>query len=570
VLRRLTTAVLVGLVLSLLVAAAVASAKTLQPSGHRTAHKVGASFFEAPPRSAKAEAGAPPPRAIPLHKEHPSRLDHLKQKAAQKSTTGPPQAPLSPAAVSAQWNGLIWSDNTTFLGTPPDTTGAVGPSTSTGCGGAGTPCGSYFEFVNSVVRSYNRTASPPSVFGTAQLDVFTGPTGRDVFDPQIQWDQSANRWFYTAISDQGDTAGQNFMVFGWSKTANPTGSLASSDWCKYAIDTGTRIDDYDKLGHDASHIIIGSNVFTGNTFNGARIWALPKPANGSTTCPTSFGIPFFGYNGTAGSALKTADNDTAFTPVPANTVNPTGGSGYVVAADDPSDHSGTANQLMVWHVGGTATVPTLVQDGNVSVTNYQVPANVPQPGTTRRIDSSDARLTQAVENPDPDATGAEALWTQHTIAGAGGRSVVRWYELIPSNCSPGTPPACPATANRQEGNVSSTTNFVFNGAISPTSAGNSAMVDFNEGSSANLVDLRVQSRIGTDALGTMGNESTLVTSSAIDRDFSCSPCRWGDYAAASPDPSDATKVWGSNQYNGTIGAPPNRLGWRTYNFAVSP
>jgi hypothetical protein len=540
--------VLAGLLVSLLCAASV-HAKTQQPSGEAVAHRVGPGFFKGSPTT-----GAP--RAHPLRSEHPTRLDREKQKAARQSTTGAPQAPLSPASVSAQWNGLLWSDNNAFnLGTPPDTTGAIGPS-------------SYIEFVNSVIRSYNRTTLATQ--DTAQEDDFTGPTGRRTFDPQIQWDQSANRWFYTSIGDDGDTAAtQNYILFGWSKDANPTGNLTtSSSWCKYAIVTdSSQFDDYDKLGHSANHIIIGSNVFNGNTFEGARIWALPKPPNGSTTCPGTFGIPFFGYNGTAGSGLKTADNDTAFTPVPANTVNPTGGNGYVVAADDPTDHGGTSNQLMVWHVGGTANSPTLVQDGNVAVGNYSVPANVPQPGTTRTLDSLDTRLTQAVENPDPGASGAEALWTQHTINGAGNRSVVRWYELIPSNCSSGS---CPASAKRQEGNVSSTTNFIFNGAISPTTAGNSAVIDYNAGSSANFVSVRVQSRIGTDALGTMSNESTLITSSVIDRDFSCSPCRWGDYAGASPDPSNTGLVWGSNQYNGTPSAPPNRLGWQTYNFAVAP
>lgn len=543
--RCLTLTVLAGLLL-LLFGGATASAKTLEPSGKAVANRVGASFFKASP-------GAAEPRAFPLRTEHPTRLDHLKQKAARRAGTGSPQAPLSPASVSAQWDGLLWSSNTASnLGTPPDTTGAIGPNY-------------YFEFVNSVVRPYDRTTL--ATLGTAQLDVFSGPSGRAVFDPQVQWSQEANRWFYTAISNDGDTAATNFMVFGWSKDANPTGGLTSSSWCRFAIDTGGAIDDYPKLGHDANHIIIGSNVFTGNTFNGARIWALPKPANGSTACPTSFKIPFFGYNGTAGSGLKTADNDTAFTPVPANTVNPTGGSGYVVAADDPSDHGGTSNQLMVWHVGGTSTIPTLIQDGNISVSGYGVPANVPQPGTARTLDSSDTRLTQAVENPDPDASGAEAVWTQHTINGAGGRSVVRWYELLPGNCGGGS---CPPSAKRQEGNISSATDFVFNGAISPTTTGNSAMIDFNQGSPANLVSVRVQSRVGTDTLGTMANESTLITSSVIDRDFSCSPCRWGDYAAASPDPSDSSLVWGSNQYNGTESAPPNRLGWRTYNFGVSP
>src|SRR5207247_8412478 len=118
----------------------------------------------------------------------------------------------------------------------------------------------------------------------------------------VQSTQKAGRWVYAAISDQGDVANQNFLLFGWSKTANATGDLSSGAWCRYAINTGGVIDDYPKLGHDATHIIIGSNVFTGNTFNGARIWALPKPPDppdpDAATCPTHFGIPFFGYNRT--------------------------------------------------------------------------------------------------------------------------------------------------------------------------------------------------------------------------------------------------------------------------------
>jgi hypothetical protein len=549
--------VLAGLLVSLL-GAATASAKSLKPSGHVVAHRVGPSFFT------KAE-GRGAFKAPPIRHEHPARLAKEKQKAAHEhGKPSPAPAPLSPAAVTLNQDGLLWSSNTTFLYTPPDTTGAIGPDY-------------YFEFVNGVVATYSRStlASPP--LATRQLDAFTGPTGRSVFDPQIQWDQSANRWFYSAISNQGDVANQNFLLFGWSKDANTAGTNLTTNWCRYAINTGSHIDDYDKLGHDATHLIIGSNVFTGNTFNGARVWAIPKPPNGPiTNCATHFAIPFFGYNGTAGTGLKTADNDDAFTPVPANTVNPTGGSGYVVAADDPSDHGGSANQIMVWHLSTTPTDPTLVQDGDIGVgagNDYGVPANVPQPGTTRVLDSQDARLTQAVAQPDPGAGGAEAVWTQHTIAGTGGRSVVRWYELIPSNCTPGTPPTCPASALRQEGNVSSGTQYVFNGAISPTRAGSAAMIDFNEGSSTAYVTVRVQSQTDTSS-SAMSNESTLVDSSPnVDQEtLTCATvCRWGDYAAASPDPTSDTLVWGSNQYNGLAASGANKkLGWKTRNFAITP
>src|SRR5215210_213723 len=243
VLRRFMLAASAGVLVSLLFGAALASAKTLNPNGEATAHRVGPSFFN-------ESHGSSAPRAFPLHKEHPSRLDQLKQRAARQSQTGTPTTPLSPAAVSLNADGLKWSDNASYnLGTPPDATGAIGPDY-------------YFENVNSVVRTYSRTTLAGQ--GTAtQLDVFTGPTGKAVFDPQVQWDQSANRWIYSAISDDGAPA-TDWILFGWSKTANPTGDMTSSSWCKYAINTGAQFDDYDKLGHDANHIIIGSNVFTGN------------------------------------------------------------------------------------------------------------------------------------------------------------------------------------------------------------------------------------------------------------------------------------------------------------------
>jgi hypothetical protein len=566
VLRRLTLAGLAGLsALALSAGTASAVAKSSKPTGEKTAHRLApGSLTPAPPSPAQ-------PKVVPLRSEHPGALADEKRQAAQEHGKAPAAQPLSPTSPAANWDGLQWSSNTVFALTPPDTTGAIGPSSIDPT--VNSPY--YTEFVNGVISPYDRTTLAPT--GSAQSGAFTGPTGRDVFDIQVEWSQEAKRWFYAAISNDGDNAAnKNFLLFGWSKTNNATGSLASSDWCHYAIGTGTRIDDYPKLGHSANSITIGSNVFTGNTFNGARIWAIPKPTNGSGTCPTSFGIPFFGYNGNAGSGLKTAAGDNAFTPVPANTVNPTGGNGYVVAADDPTNHGGTGSYITVWHVAGTPTSPTLVQDGDISVANFSVPAPVPQPGTTKTIDSSDTRLTQAVEEPDPDASSHETIWTQHTIDGSGTPSVVRWYELDPSLCSPNPPtnPAtCPAGAKRQQGDVVGTapsTDFTFNGAISPTTAGNSAVINFNEGSSTALVTLRAQSRMSATSLGSMANEGTLVASAAIDRDFSCSPCRWGDYAAASPDPSNSTLVWGSNQYNGPIGAPPNRLGWKTRNFAITP
>ena len=59
---------------------------------------------------------------------------------------------------------------------------------------------------------------------------------------------------------------------------------------------------------------------------------------------------------------------------------------------------GPAGQIMAWHVtgGGGGGAPSLVSDGNFNVASYAFPLNVPQPSSSRVLDSSDTRLTQAV------------------------------------------------------------------------------------------------------------------------------------------------------------------------------
>jgi predicted phage tail protein len=64
----------------------------------------------------------------------------------------------------------------------------------------------------------------------------------------------------------------------------------------------------------------------------------------------------------------------------------------------------------------------------------------------------------------------------------------------------------------------------------------------------------------------------LGTSSAVDQDFSCTtatPCRWGDYAGASPDPLNANVVWGSSQVTGACFIICGLFAqWQTRNFAM--
>ncbi|MGH2661889.1 MAG: Calx-beta domain-containing protein [Actinomycetota bacterium] len=472
----------------------------------------------------------PDPAAVEAEKEAASSTAPGEHQTTSGASPGGPRA--------AVFNGLNQPGIPAGSSTPPDATGAVGPN-------------DYIEMVNSEIRIYSRDLT--TVQDSKTLGEFIEFPADSVFDPQIQWDQQAGRFLF--VMDDIDPVFGNFLAIGWSKTANPgnldAGPLASEDWCVDFIPTGD-FDDYPKLGHNDTHMLVGTNVFDEfDDYVGARLWAVPKPAPGSTTCPSTLNAFFW-------APLTAADGDFVFTPVPANTFGPSP-NGYVAAADFATGDS----EIMVWHVSGPAAAPVLTEDGEIGVSTYDFPANVPQPGTTNVLDSLDARLTQAVAAPDPGAGGAMAVWTQHTIDGAGGRSVVRWYELVPAAVTP----------KRQEGTISNASHFVFNGAISPAASGSDAVINYNVGSATLNAEIRAQSRTGATTLGTMEGEITLGASVAFDQDFTCTdpgggpPCRWGDYAGASPDPLYARVVWGSNQAIGTSNA--DNPHWVTRNFALA-
>lgn len=494
-------------------------------------------------------------RAIPLLTPDPARLREAKAEAARRSQDerAPSSREASPRPRAAVFGGLNKPGMAATDSTPPDTTGAIGPD-------------HYLEFVNGTgITAYDRS-DLSEVAGPVRLEDFVGFPEDSVFDPQIQWDEDWGRWIYVMddieeIEILGESVPvSHYLAFGWSKTADPSdltteepGEEAEAGWCSYFIQTDPEFDDYPKLGHSDDGITIGTNVFAGEVFVTSRIWSVAKPEN-PEECPEAVEAASFG---SATEPLETEDGDEVFTPVPANTTDSSPNS-YVVAADFFADA-----EIMAWHVTGGGATAELVEDGNMSVSPFAAPANVPQPGTEEVLDSLDTRLTNAVAATDP-AVGEEAVWTQHTIDSPEGRSVVRWYELLPG--------AMPTPSVRQEGTISDPEHFVFNGAISPTAQGDAAAINFNRGSDELLPEMRAQSREASTPPGQMAGDLLLGTSAGAAQDFSCDiaaeePCRWGDYAGASPDHSVPGVVWGSNQGLAEPSGEDPR--WTTRNFALS-
>src|SRR5256712_9551042 len=538
--------------ISMLVIAQIAAAAAPGPSASRAMKKSFPPVGSAPvvalrtsPASSRAHAVS-----VPVRPMNPAALAAAKRRAdaaaigaspAIPRHAGPESAARKPSSAifnNLNQPGLSAADEGNGV-TPPDTTGAIGPNF-------------YMEFVNQFVGVFDRNTL--ARVNSLDLASFVGaPSGLTTTDVQIQWDGQSNRWIYALIGFQ---TGNNYVLFGWTKTSDP--SNLPGGWCRYGVGTGSSLNDYPKLGHDANFITIGSNVYSDTVptfpFVTANIWAIPKPLAGDTTCSSPVSAWYFAD---AAHMLHNADGSLAFTPVPANTVDASS-TGYIVGAHD--DTAAPQSKVMVWHI---ASGPSLVADGDLTVGSFSVPPSVPQPDTTYLLDSLDGRLTQAVQLSDPSAGGAEAVWTQHTVAGGGGRAVVRWNELLPA-----------AMTVAQEGEIGSTTDHIFNGAISPSSAGNDAALFYNRGSGSQLALIGAQTRQSTTPPGQMdagevalGTSATFDQGTAFQGNCTVNPCRWGDYSGASPDPSAAGVVWGSNQLIG-----PALFGfaqWTTQNFAIS-
>jgi hypothetical protein len=540
---RLLAAALIVTVPAALAVAGAATASASSPMGSPRPALVLQVSHPAP-----AHVAPRPVQAVPLRVPNP-RVYAAQKAAANAAAARRASSASSPnsAALSLVRN---WAGQKDTNAAPSDSTGAIGTTR-------------YIELVNDRTGIYNRTSNTPTASGSL-FDltgcVTSGCISDNAFDPQIIWDPGTNRFFY--VTDNVVSSTQNFIDFGFSTGATPT--LAFADWCHYNLSFGATFPDYPKLGDTKDFMLIGSNNFSGSSFAASVITWVSKPPSGSA-CPAASTFKV-GETG----ALKNANGTPAFTPVPANQTD-TSSTGWAVARPE-SIPSGGATFLTVFKVtksaSGTAVIPTT--GTSVPVTAYKVPAAAPQPGTSFKLDTSDTRPTQAVSAIDPAHGSVTALWTQHTVFGGAGAQV-RWYEINPATHS-----------LIQNGTISSTSLYTFNGAIAPDRRVNGAssmfggdmMINVNQSSASAQVSIKVASKIGAGAISGL---TLVATSTAADTGFDCiqlGHCRWGDYAGATPDPASPTtattgQVWGSSMLSAP-GGGSSSSGWTTRNFAVKP
>jgi hypothetical protein len=453
--------------------------------------------------------------------------------STEPSEGAPVSTTVGEATVGPSWDGQFQTDLT-----PPDPTGAIGPN-------------SYIQLTNLRFGIYDRSGG---LISQGTMEELSALFGHSLSDPQILWDADTGLFYYLILDFSNNTFGM-----GWSKNSNPQ---SSADFCKYYANYGYGFDlpDYPKLGTTDDFLLIGSNVFgffgLGEYLGSDVAWLDKPPAGPLSSCPDPAGFNLGNF-----IAITNPDGSFATTPVPAIQTD-SSGSGWVVAIPDPT--VGGADSLTVFRVTKVGSSASLSPGQSIAVPHFSVPASAPQQGTGALLDTLDARLTHSVSGVDP-AYGVNAVWTSHAVFGGAG-SEVRWYEIDPMR-----------STILQSGEASDLALHVWNGAVSSDRAvgpagsafGSNMVLGFNTSSPSTHSAVQFVHKLGSEP---QSGFVMVKQSPGPNDDFSCSPCRWGDYSAARGDPMDvsgaAGTVWLSNEWN-VASSDPDGVDWRTWNWAVA-
>jgi hypothetical protein len=383
---------------------------------------------------------------------------------------------------------------------PPDTHGAVGTT-------------HFVQITNSHIDMWDRNVHPTpgslALVKSVTLARFFSYNARTIFDPRVVYDSTWNRWIVTAEAFPESATVQRFFI-GVSTSADPTSSffIYNVNVTFFAND----FFDFPQLGMDQDAVLFTANIFLGNTFLGADYFAVAK-ARLYNGLPFSANV-FTGLVGTLAPPIVRDQNPSTF----------------LIAAPP----AGTT--LSKYTATNTSKFPsTLTGPVAISVPAYSVPPDAHQPGTTKLLDTSDARFVNASTQNGVD------LWQTHTIA-LGPYPSPKFYRLNTST-------------NRvsQSGfYFASHTSDDFNASIAANDASDCFVTYTSTNASVGTnAQIRLSGKLSGDAGISAGpNAFTSITFYHPSAD---NPERWGDYSAVTTDPLNAANAWLVNEKVNTGG-----------------
>ncbi len=398
---------------------------------------------------------------------------------------------------------------------PPDTNGAAGLT-------------QYVQWVNEAFAVFDK-ATGNIVYGPVNGNTlwqgFGGPceTNNDG-DPIAQYDKAANRWVLTQFSVTGGPP--YYQCVAISATSDATGA-----YYRYSF-SYNQFNDYPKLGVWPDGYYITFNMFSGNSFAGAKVCSYDraKMLTGAPASQICFQL------GTSYGGLLPSDLDSA-TPPTAGTPN------FVMSFG--------LNSLNFWKFHSDFATPansTLTGPSSIPVASFSqactTGACIPQAGTTQKLDALGDRLMYRLAYRK--FSDHEALVVNHSVrVGTNKRNSstgLRWYELR----SPSTKPTL-----YQQGTYAPDATSRWMGSMAMDKAGNIG-IGYSASSTSIFPGIRYTGRAATDPLGTLQAESIIQNGGGSQSGSQLD--RWGDYSSMSIDPADDCTMWYTTEYLKTTGA----------------
>jgi hypothetical protein len=446
------------------------------------------------------------------------------------------RATASPAP-SDNFTGLL--DNNTF--SPPSIAAAAGTNR-------------LMLALNSEVTVQDKTGGS---FSTVALSNFWSSqiSGGRVLNPKIVYDDSADRWIFTASGNPQSPLSS--LLIGISATSQPT-----STWYLYSLDidaTNVLWGDVGGVGFNDEWIVITRNLRTlnGNTFDRSRVYVFDK-------------AQLYGINPVANIAATNVLLDTIddFTPsvIPAVCRDSSPGVMYLIANGQGNDGAGNGTIRLFRMTSATNQVFSMNQIAQPvgqapwDDVPFTLSGNVlPQKDSTSLIAAGDSRI-QNVEYR------GGSLWCAQTVflpLGSGTRAGAQWWELSTSGNV--------LQFGRVEDSISSRS-FAY-----PSIAVNrnrSVLLGYSSFSSDDYPSAGYSFRFDNEALGVLQTPVYYKPGEApySKTEFSSGLVRWGDYSATVIDPENDLDLWTIQQYASTPVGGVDRWGthWAKLKLSTPP
>ena len=386
------------------------------------------------------------------------------------------------------------------------------------------------ELVNGRYSVFNKAASPTLLQTETDLSFWanagiTIPSGSGVGDPRVFFDPASQRWFATMIDFSSSSVSNRFLV-AVSATADPTGLWRGRAFVADPLNGYNA--DFPTFGIDATGVYLGGNLFdSSDNPKGTALVSIPKSdllANPpSVAGRTSFGALSYASYGeilqpvvTLGAASSPeavlAVGDLGYPPDP---FSPPGPHSNLVAAFIQNANSPG---------GATLDSPTIL-----SVPEYLIPIDPPQPGGSDYIADGDARISAIVYRV------GDILYGTHSTE-VSNRAAIQWFKIDATKLNV-----------IDTGVIADPVLDLFFPSIAANGDG-TVMLAFNGSSATNFVSS--YAIVGEPINGTLsfGNLVLLKAGAASYRTNDTPETRWGDYSAVAVDLANPAHFWALTEY----------------------